>query len=262
MDVVRFADDFVAGFEHEVDAQRFLADLRERFAKFGLELHPDKTRLIEFGRNAARTRKARGVGKPETFDFLGFTHICGKGRSGRSGCGASPSRNGCGPSWPTSKTSSNAVGSYPSPNRAVGWAASCEATTPTTPCLATATLPKPSGRGDTALDQRAPAPQPSPRPHLGTDATPDTSLAPIHPHPARTTRSALRRPHPRQEPSAVVPLAGICAGGRPQGRSLPRSSDGVRVMCVRVPRLSLPEAESRGTGCWSTRSPKHLPRGG
>ncbi len=84
MVIVRFADDFVAGFEHQADAQRFLADLRERFAKFCLELHPDKTRLIEFGRNAARKRKARGVGKPETFDFLGFTHICGKTKkSGR-----------------------------------------------------------------------------------------------------------------------------------------------------------------------------------
>ena len=76
---VRFppATHLVAGFEHKEDAQRFLAELRERFAKFGLELHPDKTRLIEFGRFAARNRKARGVGKPETFDFLGFTHICG-----------------------------------------------------------------------------------------------------------------------------------------------------------------------------------------
>ncbi len=81
--IVRFADDFVAGFEHQEDAQRFLADLRERFAKFGLELHPDKTRLIEFGRHAARARAARGVGKPETFDFLGFTHLCGKTRTGR-----------------------------------------------------------------------------------------------------------------------------------------------------------------------------------
>lgn len=83
MVIVRFADDFVAGFEHHEDAQRFLTDLRERFASFGLELHPDKTRLIEFGRNAARARAARGVGKPETFDLLGFTHICGKAKSGR-----------------------------------------------------------------------------------------------------------------------------------------------------------------------------------
>jgi len=80
---VRFADDFVAGFEYQADAQQFLADLRERFAKFGLELHPDKTRLIEFGRHAVRARAARGEGKPETFDFLGFTHICGKTKSGR-----------------------------------------------------------------------------------------------------------------------------------------------------------------------------------
>jgi RNA-directed DNA polymerase len=83
MIMVRFADDFIVGFEHEQDARRFLAELGERFAKFGLELHPDKTRLIEFGRHAARLRAMRGLGKPETFDFLGFTHICGKAKSGR-----------------------------------------------------------------------------------------------------------------------------------------------------------------------------------
>jgi RNA-directed DNA polymerase len=81
--VVRFADDFIVGFQHEDDARRFLTELRERLAKFGLGLHPDKTRLIEFGRYAARDRKRRGLGKPETFDFLGFTHICAKSRSGR-----------------------------------------------------------------------------------------------------------------------------------------------------------------------------------
>jgi len=79
---VRFADDFVVGFQHAGDARRFLHDLRERFVKFGLELHPDKTRLIEFGRFAAQRRAVRGVGRPETFDFLGFTHICGKGKNG------------------------------------------------------------------------------------------------------------------------------------------------------------------------------------
>jgi len=83
MVIVRFADDFVCGFEHQSDAKQFLADLRERFAKFGLELHPEKTRLIEFGRHAARRRSARGLGKPETFEFLGFTHVCGKTRDGR-----------------------------------------------------------------------------------------------------------------------------------------------------------------------------------
>jgi len=79
--VVRYADDIVIGFQSEADAKQFLAELTERFRKFSLELHPDKTRLLEFGSFAVRNRKRRGVGKPETFDFLGFTHICGKKRS-------------------------------------------------------------------------------------------------------------------------------------------------------------------------------------
>ena len=81
--IVRFADDFIVGFEYQDDAERFLEGLRERFAKFSLELHPDKTRLIEFGPHAARRRAARGEGKPETFSFLGFTHICATTRSRR-----------------------------------------------------------------------------------------------------------------------------------------------------------------------------------
>ena len=80
--LTRFADDFLVGFEDREDAERFLADLRDRFAEFGLELHPDKTRLIEFGRYAAERRKARGERKPETFEFLGFTHICATDRNG------------------------------------------------------------------------------------------------------------------------------------------------------------------------------------
>ena len=80
MIVVRFADDAVAGFEHRDDAERFLADLRDRFAEFNLELADEKTRLIEFGRYAARDRRNRGLPKPETFDFLGLTHACGKTR--------------------------------------------------------------------------------------------------------------------------------------------------------------------------------------
>jgi len=81
--VVRYADDFIVGFQHRSEAMRFLGALRERFRKFRLELHPDKTRLLEFGPFAAENRRRRGRGKPETFDFLGFTHICGKKRSGR-----------------------------------------------------------------------------------------------------------------------------------------------------------------------------------
>src|SRR5450755_2333938 len=77
MIVVRYADDLVAGFQHQADAERFLRDFQERLAKFGLEVHPEKTRLIEFGRFAASARRKRGQGKPATFTFLGFTHFCG-----------------------------------------------------------------------------------------------------------------------------------------------------------------------------------------
>ena len=82
MMIVRYADDVVAGFEQEDDARRFLDAMRTRFEEFALSLHPDKTRLIEFGRHAAARRERRELGKPETFNFLGFTFICGKSRNG------------------------------------------------------------------------------------------------------------------------------------------------------------------------------------
>ena len=81
--VVRYADDLVVGFQHRAEAERFLEEFRERLAKFGLELHPDKTRLIEFGRYAQSNRKLRGEGDPESFAFLGFTHRCGTNSLGR-----------------------------------------------------------------------------------------------------------------------------------------------------------------------------------
>jgi RNA-directed DNA polymerase len=83
MIIVRYADDFIIGFEHEADARRLLDAMRERLGKFALSLHPQKTRLIEFGRFAADNRKRHGLGKPETFNFLGFTFICGKSRQGK-----------------------------------------------------------------------------------------------------------------------------------------------------------------------------------
>ena len=88
--IVRYADDFVAGFQHKRDAERFLDAVKERFGSFDLELHPDKTRLIEFGRFAQRDRRRRGLGRPETFDFLGFTHYCTETRKGRFQLGRKP----------------------------------------------------------------------------------------------------------------------------------------------------------------------------
>ncbi|WP_167334050.1 reverse transcriptase domain-containing protein [Paraburkholderia dilworthii] len=79
--IVRYADDSVLGFQHEGEARRFLRGLQERLAHFGLQLHPEKTRLIRFGRFAAQQYRERGIRKPETFDFLGFTHCCSRRRS-------------------------------------------------------------------------------------------------------------------------------------------------------------------------------------
>ena len=88
--IVRYADDFVVGFQHKRDAERFLSAVKERFGRFALEIHPDKTRLIEFGRFALKDRRQRGQGRPETFDFLGFTHYCAKDRRGRFQLGRKP----------------------------------------------------------------------------------------------------------------------------------------------------------------------------
>jgi group II intron reverse transcriptase/maturase len=82
MIVVRYADDLVVGFQHRAEAERFLGEFRERLAKFGLEIHPGKTRLIEFGRFARVNWERRGAGEPETFAFLGFTHYCGTNSKG------------------------------------------------------------------------------------------------------------------------------------------------------------------------------------
>ena len=81
--IVRYADDFVVGFQNRAEAEQFLKELKDRLQEFNLQLHPEKTRLLEFGRYAAESRRKRKAGKPETFDFLGFTHICGTSRSGR-----------------------------------------------------------------------------------------------------------------------------------------------------------------------------------
>jgi len=80
--VVRYADDFVVGFQDESDAHRFRRELEERLRRFHLELHPEKTRLIRFGRFAAARQRERGLGKPSTLDFLGLTHVCGQSRRG------------------------------------------------------------------------------------------------------------------------------------------------------------------------------------
>jgi len=99
MIVTRYADDTIVGFQHEHVARAFLDDLKERMRKFELALHPDKTRLIRFGRHAVKQREKLGEGKPETFDFLGFTRFCTRSRKWGSfviGCVSSARRDLCG----------------------------------------------------------------------------------------------------------------------------------------------------------------------
>ena len=135
MIIVRWADDFVVGFEHRDDAERFWADLRDRLAKFGLELNAEKTRPIEFGRFASRNRKARGLGKPETFQFLGFTHACAKTRkSGRFKLKRITDSKRARAKLRALKGESSDVGISPSQSRAAGLPASCAGTISITRC--------------------------------------------------------------------------------------------------------------------------------
>ena len=149
--IVRFADDFVVGFEYREDAERFWADLRGRLATFNLELNAEKTRLIEFGRDAARNRKARGLGKPRRSAFLASRTCAGRrGSRGGSSSGGSPTRSGCGPSCTCSRTRCGDVCTCPFPNRGAGSPASCAGTTTTTRCPTTSRRSAPSAKGSSS----------------------------------------------------------------------------------------------------------------
>jgi hypothetical protein len=213
------------GFEYEQDARRFLADLRERFAKFGLELHPDKTRLIEYGRYAVRHRRARGVGKPETFDFLGFAHMCGLTSKGRF--------------WVKRKTISKRMRAklseikvelerrrhQPIPGQG-HWLRSVVAghlayyAVPGNTDAVAAFRTQVTRHWHKALRRRSQRSRLT-WPRMNRIAT--KWSATTRPCEASIPRHAVRRQNPRQEPSAVIPHAGICAGGRRQRRSLPQS---------------------------------------
>jgi group II intron reverse transcriptase/maturase len=216
MIVVRYADDFVVGFEHRGDAERFLAGLSERFAKFGLELKAEKTRLIEFGRFAAGRREERGLGKPETYDFLGFTHICGKTKNG----GFKLKRITIGKRMRTKlkEVKAELMRRMHLPIPEVGrWLGSVVRghlayyAVPGNLDAVAAFRDQVERHWRRALSRRSQRGRmtwerarrlfdrwlPKPRVH--------------HPYPDQRFDAQ----HPRQEPSAVVPLAGICAGGRP-----------------------------------------------
>jgi hypothetical protein len=145
--VVRYADDLVLGFQAQTEADRFLEALRERLGKFELELHPDKTRRIEFGPFAELYRKRRGEGKPETFDFLGFTHISGKNRRGQFTVKRKTIAKRLRGSCRKSSSNSGGVGTIRLRKRVSGSGRSCRATSTTTRYRETSTVCGPFGTG-------------------------------------------------------------------------------------------------------------------
>lgn len=200
----------------------FLDELRQRLQKFGLELHPHKTRIIEFGRFAERNRKAQRRGKPETFAFLGFTHICGTSRSGGylilrphySTAAAGQASAGQKDDTADDAPADSGAGALP------------EAGVERLLQLVRRPHQQP---GDQlvllqcrlVLASCAPAAGPDQPADMGTDEAPDRSMAAARAPSASAARLAVQRYHPRWEPGAVVPLAGFCAGRGEQSSSMP-----------------------------------------
>ena len=223
--LVRFADDFVAGFEHREDAERFLADLRERFAEFGLELHPEKTRLIEFGRFAAErpssARRLRSLRRSSSWASRTSARRTGTDGSSSSG---SRARRRCAPSCTQVKTEMQRRMHLPIPEQG-RWLASVldghynyYAVPDNSEALRAfrrqGHLALAAGAHGAAASEASMTWERM-RPPRRPMATPT-------PHPPSLARRALRRQNPREEPSALDAHAGICAGGRRQRRSLPR----------------------------------------
>jgi RNA-directed DNA polymerase len=222
--VVRYADDFLVGFEHRDDAERFLADLRERLGRFGLELASEKTRLIEFGRFAARDRARRGEGRPETFEFLGFTHICARTRGGRFRLRRTTSKKRLRAKLSEVKAELRRRRHLPIPVQG-RWLASvirghCNYYAVPDNSAAVASF-----RYHVVRHWRRSLRRRSQRSRLDWERMNRLAVRWLpRSRPAPLARATLRRHDPRQEPSALDAHAGICAGGRRQRRSLPRST--------------------------------------
>src|SRR6266498_3659231 len=222
--IVRFADDYIVGFEHQRDAQQFLSDLRERLAKFCLELAPEKTRLIEFGQHAVQRRRARGLGRPESFEFLGFTHTCAKTKSGRFMLKRITISKRMRAKLREVNDELKRRRHQPIPEQG-RWLASVVRghlayyAVPGNTDAVAAFRTQATRHWYRALRRR------SQRSRLNWERMNRLATRWLPPaRPASLAQCAIRRPHPRQEPSALAAHAGICAGGRRQRRSLPRST--------------------------------------
>ena len=220
--VVRYADDMVVGFQSEQDARRFLAELAQRLDRFGLQLHPEKTRTIEFGRFAAKNCRVRGL-RPETFNFLGFTHICGTDKRGGFIIRRHTVRERlCGKLRQVKETIKRMMhlpiqdqGAY----LKAGGKRLSELLRRSNQQPGPQLLLPPCRL---VLVPRAAAAKPDQAAYMEAYEAADGPLAATRPRQASTTRRAVPRHDPRWEPGAVVPLAGICAGGDEQSSSLVR----------------------------------------
>ena len=241
--VVRYADDFVVGFEHRDDAERFLAELRERLAKFGLELHPEKTRLIEFGRFAAeRPTAARARASRRRSTSSASRTSARRRRNGRfmlkritmQEADAGQAARG------QDRAAATPASAHPRA-RALAGERGARALRATTPCPTTPTaISAFRDAGHPALAQGAPAPQPAHRTDLGADAPPRRSMAPDRPHPASLARARASTPAPKAgaqcgsrarwdlcggPPARAVPTANVRARAiGPRGGSSARAS--------------------------------------
>jgi len=221
--IVRYAGDLVAGFQHQADAERFLRDFQERLAKFGLEIHPEKTRLIEFGRFAASDRQKRGQGKPETFTFLGFTYYCGRNSKGHFVVWRRTAAKRLRAKLLAIKQELRRkmhepivlVGAWF--KRVVEGYFRYHALPGNL-----AVLGRFRERLCRYLATHSASSQPAAEARLGTT---EADLRPVASSPANSTslpRRAFRRSYPREEPYAVIPPVRICAGGDQRWSSLPR----------------------------------------
>ena len=239
MIIVRFADDAVVGFEHREDAERFWAELRDRLAEFSLELNAEKTRLIEFGRFAAQNRAERGLGKPETFHFLGFTHICAKTRNGRFKLKRITDKKRMRAKLSKVKAELIRRRDLPIPDQG-RWLASVLRghfsyyAVPDNSEAISAFHFRIIGHWLRALRRRSQRHRMTWE-RIGRLA--DRWLPPpriLHPWP----NNPLCRHHPRQEPSALAAPAGICAGGSPspqRRRAVPTAMTALRRKAAYLP---------------------------
>ena len=222
--VIRYADDTIVGFQHEHEAKAFLHDLQERMRKFELALHPAKTRLIRFGRHAAKQREKRGEGKPETFDFLGFTHFCTRSRKwGSFVIGRKTIKKRMLRQLQAVKMELRKTNARPHCQDR-GMVESDAQRVPELLCRFRK-QPEPVvvlQRGAMALAQVAQATQPACIHELGEVHQHHRPLLPVDQDTTSTALSPFRRQNPREEPGALAAHAGIRAGGGWQQPSLPR----------------------------------------